>query len=112
MFFFGHAILTWFFKVTLGWGPDFWTLKLQQLLDWYPDAFFWYYTAGLLVSFTVYWTWGGFYCLMDRLGWLAKYKIQPGTNQPPENKKFLKVQPNNKFFTSSNSREDLEIKLK
>jgi fatty acid hydroxylase domain-containing protein 2 len=26
--------------------------------------------------------WGSFYIILDVTGWLSKYKVQPGTNQP------------------------------
>ncbi|XP_059480663.1 fatty acid hydroxylase domain-containing protein 2-like [Neocloeon triangulifer] len=39
-------------------------------------------SGTLLVSVVVYWVWGGFYVLLDLTGWLSRYKVQPGTNQP------------------------------
>lgn len=38
-----------------------------------------------------YWTWGSVYIVLDLTGWLSRYKVQPGTNQPPEPSKFAKM---------------------
>lgn len=82
--------LVWLLESTLGWGPDFWQSKWEYLVDNTDRAHF-YVGGGFVISWGVYWGWGGFYCLLDRTGWLSKYKVQPDTNMPPDTKKFMKV---------------------
>jgi len=86
-----HNSLMWLLEVTLGWDSAFWSTQWTQLVDRYPYPVHLYSGGGLVVTLTVYWGWGGFLCLMDRTGWLSRYKVQPGTNEPPENAKFIKV---------------------
>jgi fatty acid hydroxylase domain-containing protein 2 len=38
-----------------------------------------------------YWLWGSVYIVLDLTGWLSRYKVQPGTNQPPDGGKFTKM---------------------
>jgi hypothetical protein len=38
-----------------------------------------------------YWLWGSVYIVLDLTGWFSRYKVQPGTNQPPERTKFAKM---------------------
>jgi hypothetical protein len=82
--------LLWLLQATLGWGVDFWQSKWENLIDQTERNHF-FVIGGLIVTMSVYWGWGGFYCLLGRTGWLSKYKVQPGTNLPPDNKKFIKV---------------------
>ena len=48
----------------------------------------------MCVGYIVYWGFGLLYTFMDITGYpssIRKYKIQPGTNEPVEAKKLLKV---------------------
>jgi fatty acid hydroxylase domain-containing protein 2 len=36
-----------------------------------------------IVAMLAYWIVGSVYLLLDFTGWLSKYKVQPGKNQPP-----------------------------
>jgi len=83
--------LLWLLEVTMGWDIAFWQTQWQQFVDQNQDPRVIFVIGGLLVTMTVYWGWGGFYCLLDRTGWLSRYKVQPGTNQPPDTAKFIKV---------------------
>lgn len=50
--------------------------------------------GSVVVSYVVYWTVGIFYIIMDvtlRPQAFRKYKIQPGTNEPVDTWKLLKV---------------------
>jgi len=38
-----------------------------------------------------YWLVGGFFLVLDLTGWLSKYKVQPGTNQPPTTPKLTSL---------------------
>jgi fatty acid hydroxylase domain-containing protein 2 len=47
-----------------------------------------------IITFLVYWGFGMIYVLLDvtnKPKFLRKYKIQPGTNEPIENQKLIKV---------------------
>ncbi|XP_065349651.1 fatty acid hydroxylase domain-containing protein 2-like [Cloeon dipterum] len=44
-----------------------------------------------VISTVVYWLIGSFFIVLDNTGWLSKYKVQPGTNQPPDSAKLRKV---------------------
>lgn len=47
-----------------------------------------------ILSFAVYWFFGGIYTILDvtnKPAALRRYKIQPGTNEPVDTKRLLKV---------------------
>lgn len=51
-------------------------------------------SGSLVLTFVVYWVFGGIYTLLDmtnRPAALRRYKIQPGTNEPVDNKELIKV---------------------
>lgn len=46
------------------------------------------------MGYIVYWGFGAIYTFMDLTGWpkiVRRYKIQPGTNETIETRRFLKV---------------------
>lgn len=50
--------------------------------------------GSTVFTFAVYWFFGGIYTLMDitnRPSALRRYKIQPGTNEPVDNKRLAQV---------------------
>lgn len=53
----------------------------------------WVY-GSLIVTMIVYWVFGGIYTILDvtnKPAAIRRYKIQPGTNEPVDNKRLLKV---------------------
>lgn len=79
------------------WGAsgDFWQAQWDKFLDTVGEDPFnlWVYGTFVL-SFGVYWLFGGIYTVMDltsKPSAIRRYKIQPGTNEPVDNTKLLKV---------------------
>lgn len=55
----------------------------------------------MILTTSVYWIFGGIYTILDitnKPSALRRYKIQPGTNEPVDNKKLFKVRYNNFFL--------------
>ncbi|KAG7165569.1 Fatty acid hydroxylase domain-containing protein 2-like 2 [Homarus americanus] len=79
------------------WGAsgNFWQHQWDKILYTFGDDSFSLMVYGsTIVSYIVYWTVGTIYTLMDvfnQPAFLRRYKIQPGTNEPVEPKKLLKV---------------------
>lgn len=79
------------------WGAsgNFWQLQWDRLLYAFGDDHYNLVVYGsILVSYLVYWGVGIFYIIMDitlRPQAFRKYKIQPGTNEPVDTWKLLKV---------------------
>lgn len=58
------------------------------------DPFYLWVYGTFMLSFGVYWLFGGIYTVMDmtnKPAAIRRYKIQPGTNEPVDNRKLLKV---------------------
>ena len=58
------------------------------------DPHYLYVYGTFLVEYSAYWLTASLYFVLDFTQWpkfLQKYKTQPGTNEPPNTKKFLKV---------------------
>lgn len=79
------------------WGAsgDFWQAQWDKILDAVGDdpRTLWVY-GSLLLTFVVYWLFGGIYTILDvtnRPAGLRRYKIQPGTNEPVDTRALLKV---------------------
>lgn len=56
--------------------------------------------GSTIFSMIVYWFVGGIYTFMDmtnRPAFLRKYKIQPGTNEPVESERLMKVNNMNNY---------------
>lgn len=79
------------------WGAsgDFWQAQWDKFLDTVGEDPFYLWVYGTFVlSFGVYWLFGGIYTIMDmtnKPAAIRRYKIQPGTNEPVDNRKLLKV---------------------
>jgi fatty acid hydroxylase domain-containing protein 2 len=79
------------------WGAsgDFWQAHWDRLLDHFGEDEFAFWVFGTtFLTMAVYWIVGGIYMLLDctnKPQSLRKYKIQPGTNEPVETTKLLKV---------------------
>ncbi len=52
------------------------------------------YAGTVIVTTLLYWSTALMYVLLDYIQWpgfVMKYKVQPGKNSPPEDKKVVKV---------------------
>jgi len=81
----------WLLELTVKPEPDLWQRHWDRFYVQHTDPQTYFMMGSYIVSHGVYWIWGGFYCLLDYTGWLSRYKVQPGTNQPPNRAQFLKV---------------------
>ncbi|XP_059485576.1 fatty acid hydroxylase domain-containing protein 2-like [Neocloeon triangulifer] len=81
---FAFATGSSFEEMALQW----WREKCANLYnDWQLN-----YTAGTFFVVTgSYWVLGGFFMILDQTGWLSRYKIRPGINQPPDARELGKV---------------------
>ncbi|RZC36179.1 fatty acid hydroxylase domain-containing protein 2 [Asbolus verrucosus] len=87
--------ITWHCQRFWGASGDFWQAQWDKFLDTIGEDPFnlWVYGTTIL-SLGVYWLFGGIYTILDitnKPTALRRYKIQPGTNEPVDNKKLLKV---------------------
>ncbi|KRT83257.1 hypothetical protein AMK59_3538 [Oryctes borbonicus] len=87
--------ITWHCQRFWGASGDFWQAQWDRFLDTVgEDPFYlWVYGTSIL-TFCVYWIFGGIYTFLDvtnKPAALRRYKIQPGTNEPVDTKKLLKV---------------------
>ncbi|XP_059486206.1 fatty acid hydroxylase domain-containing protein 2-like isoform X1 [Neocloeon triangulifer] len=87
--------LTWHLQRFWGASGDFWQSQWDFILDTFGEdpRGFWVFGTTFL-TMAVYWLVGGLYTLLDvtnRPSCLRKYKIQPGTNEPVETTRLLKV---------------------
>ncbi|CAD7090538.1 unnamed protein product [Hermetia illucens] len=79
------------------WGAsgDFWQSQWDKFLDITgEDPHFLWVVGSTIFTILVYWIFGGIYTFMDvtnKPAVLRKYKIQPGTNEPVENARLMKV---------------------
>lgn len=73
----------------------FWILIMFTIFLVSGDDPFMFWVFGTnIFTMLVYWMFGGFYTFMDLTNcpaFLRKYKIQPGTNEPVERARLLKV---------------------
>ncbi|XP_046394002.1 fatty acid hydroxylase domain-containing protein 2 isoform X2 [Ischnura elegans] len=87
--------LTWHLQRFWGASGDFWQAQWDKLLDLIGDDYVTVYVFGsTFIAFFVYWFVGGIYTLLDltnKPAALRRYKIQPGTNEPVDNKRLMKV---------------------
>lgn len=84
--------------VTL-WVIGMLAIMLVQIYLIYPDCFILHFpfTASNVVTLTVYWLFGAVYTILDftnKPAALRRYKIQPGTNEPVDKQRLLKVWDN------------------
>jgi transposase InsO family protein len=86
-----RTCLMWLLELTIRPEPDLWQRHWERFYALHSDPQFYFLMGSYVVSNGVYWIWGGFYCLLDYTGWLSRYKVQPGTNQPPDRAQFAKV---------------------
>jgi sterol desaturase/sphingolipid hydroxylase (fatty acid hydroxylase superfamily) len=87
--------ITWHCQRFWGASGDFWQAQWDKFLDTVGEDPFnlWVYGTTVL-SLGVYWLFGGIYTLLDvtnKPAALRRYKIQPGTNEPVDNKKLFNV---------------------
>nr|CAH7730442.1 unnamed protein product [Callosobruchus chinensis] len=87
--------ITWHCQRFWGASGDFWQAQWDKFLDTAGEDPFCLWVYGTFVlSFGVYWLFGGIYTFMDvtnKPSIVRRYKIQPGTNEPVDNRKLLKV---------------------
>lgn len=87
--------LTWHLQRFWGASGDFWQAQWDKILDVFGEDVFTYWVYGsTMLTFIVYWVFGGVYTILDvtnKPAALRRYKIQPGTNEPVDTKKLLKV---------------------
>ncbi|XP_023015951.1 fatty acid hydroxylase domain-containing protein 2 isoform X2 [Leptinotarsa decemlineata] len=87
--------ITWHCQRFWGASGDFWQAQWDKILDTIGEDPYnlWVY-GTFLITFGVYWLFGGIYTLMDvtnKPAAIRRYKIQPGTNEPVDNRRLLKV---------------------
>ncbi|XP_022911441.1 fatty acid hydroxylase domain-containing protein 2 isoform X2 [Onthophagus taurus] len=87
--------ITWHCQKFWGASGDFWQAQWDKFLNAIGEDPFtlWVYGTLFLIA-GVYWIFGGIYTLLDitnKPDCLRKYKIQPGTNEPVDNKRLLNV---------------------
>lgn len=89
--------ITWHCQRFWGASGDFWQAQWDKFLDTVGEDPFslWVYGTTVL-TFGVYWLFGGIYTILDvtnKPAAIRRYKIQPGTNEPVDNKKLFHVRP-------------------
>jgi fatty acid hydroxylase domain-containing protein 2 len=90
-FYITQKVLMWTLDTTFGFNSEFFQNKWQTFVDEMQDPRIIFIGCPLAVTLFFYWGWGLFFSILDMTGWLSKYKVQPGTNQPPDTKRFIKV---------------------
>ncbi|XP_055683030.1 fatty acid hydroxylase domain-containing protein 2 [Lutzomyia longipalpis] len=87
--------LTWHLQRFWGASGDFWQSQWDKFLDITGEDDFTLWVIGsTALTIFVYWFFGGLYTIMDitnKPAALRKYKIQPGTNEPVDNKRLMQV---------------------
>ncbi|XP_017474896.1 PREDICTED: fatty acid hydroxylase domain-containing protein 2-like [Rhagoletis zephyria] len=88
-------VLTWHLQSFWGASGDFWQAQWDKFIDKTGDDPMMLWVIGSTIfTMIVYWLVGGIYIFMDltnRPAFLRKYKIQPGTNEPVETERLMKV---------------------
>lgn len=87
--------ITWHAQKFWGASGDFWQAQWDKFLNVAGEdpLMLWVFGSTAIV-FGVYWLVGGVYTVMDitnKPAVIRRYKIQPGTNEPVDNIKLLKV---------------------
>ncbi|XP_044728947.1 fatty acid hydroxylase domain-containing protein 2 isoform X2 [Chrysoperla carnea] len=87
--------ITWHMQRFWGASGDFWQSQWDRILDTIGEdpVTLWVFGSTIL-TITVYWLFGGIYTLLDitnKPSALRRYKIQPGTNEPVNTSRLLKV---------------------
>lgn len=74
---------------------EFWQSKWDAFLDIVGDDPFTLWVPGSVIfTFVVYWIIGGIFTIMDvtnKPAFLRRYKTQPGTNEPVDRERLIKV---------------------
>lgn len=87
--------ITWHCQRFWGASGDFWQAQWDRFLDSVgEDPFNLWVVYTTILTTAVYWLFGGIYTLLDvtnKPSALRRYKIQPGTNEPVDPKRLLKV---------------------
>ncbi|KAJ9599670.1 hypothetical protein L9F63_026482, partial [Diploptera punctata] len=87
--------LTWHLQRFWGASGDFWQALWDRLLDVSCLLLPLLWTSGTAVlTIAVYWIFGAVYTILDvtnKPAALRRYKIQPGTNEPVDTKRLMKV---------------------
>ncbi|KAL5276003.1 FAXDC2 family protein [Megaselia abdita] len=79
------------------WGAsgDFWQAQWDKFIDLTgEDPLILWVVGTTIFMFSVYWIFGSIYIFLDvtnRPAFIRRYKIQPGTNEPVNNAKLMKV---------------------
>lgn len=95
---YNKIMLIWFWRQCQRfWGAsgDFWQAAWDRFLDTVGEdhVTLWVYSTTIL-TIGVYWLFGGIYTFLDvtnKPAALRRYKIQPGTNEPVDRRRLLKV---------------------
>ncbi|XP_031353393.1 fatty acid hydroxylase domain-containing protein 2-like isoform X1 [Photinus pyralis] len=87
--------ITWHCQKFWGASGDFWQAQWDKLLDMIGEdpVILWVY-GSLIVTMIVYWLFGAIYTILDltnKPAAIRRYKIQPGTNEPVDTKRLMKV---------------------
>ncbi|XP_055371188.1 fatty acid hydroxylase domain-containing protein 2 [Condylostylus longicornis] len=87
--------LTWYLQRFWGASGDFWQAQWDKFIDIAGEDQYLLWVVGTnIFTFIVYWFFGFLYTFMDvtnKPTYLRRYKIQPGTNEPVDNKRLMKV---------------------
>lgn len=83
------------FRLFWGASADLWQSLWDQILDITGDDPFRMWIFGTLIyTMVLYWAIGSVYTMLDvtnRPGFLRRYKVQPGTNEPVDNDRLKRV---------------------
>lgn len=91
---FGNTV-TWHMQQLWGASGNFWQWQWTRFLDVVGDDEFNLYVYGTtILTCLLYWAVSLVYVFMDVYNWprcIRKYKVQPGTNEPVDNKRLIKA---------------------
>ncbi|CAH1123912.1 unnamed protein product [Ceutorhynchus assimilis] len=87
--------ITWHAQKFWGASGDFWQAQWDKFLDVAGEdpTYLWVF-GSTAITFGVYWLFGGIYTFLDVTNMpkvIRRYKIQPGTNEPVDRTKLMKV---------------------
>lgn len=87
--------ITWHCQKFWGASGDFWQAQWDKFLDVAgEDPMFLWVFGSTAITFTFYWIFGGIYTFLDVTNMprvIRRYKIQPGTNEPVDTARLMKV---------------------
>ncbi|KAH1027003.1 fatty acid hydroxylase domain-containing protein 2 isoform X1 [Dendroctonus ponderosae] len=87
--------ITWHAQKFWGASGDFWQAQWDKFLNVAgEDPLFLWVFGSTAITFGVYWLFGGVYTFLDVTNMpkaIRRYKIQPGTNEPVDRRRLLKV---------------------